>query len=401
MSLPAEYVIEDAVRTTDDLIVYRASHPIHGTVNVYLPDDSLPSELVRAAKRRLYQDGLRMRNLSLLNVPLTAKALEVSQNPNEPYIVTQCAEHDLEEFISNGLTARPKRMFTILSQVLEAIVNLGQVGWAVDRIFARQVKLPQLHTGDISFAVIEGTGRHIDGSKRTAVAAEAKPGDRTTTAGPGTEAPEGKTAYPTVRITGRTDEPRVQQAPALTGTGGHGVDRTAGGEPGAHIEDAQEQSRTRQRNIYLIGKMTYQLLFGRKYHASDEVAGANIAALRRKWRKVLEKALSQDIDCRYDTYEAMLRDVTKALNRNKTAVMASVPFLLLLALIGSYFAYERYHRYQIMTSEAGQAIESFLDIVNKTSDEFPELAKPEPAPSVPDDQAILSPFEKMEAIGDE
>ena len=114
MPLPSEYVIEDAVRSIDDVIVYRANHPIHGTVNVYLPDDTLPPQLARAVKTRLYQNGLQMRNISLLNVPLTAKALEVSQNPNEPYIVTKYAEHDLEEFISNGVTTKPRRMFAIL-----------------------------------------------------------------------------------------------------------------------------------------------------------------------------------------------------------------------------------------------------------------------------------------------
>ena len=111
MSLPSEYVIEDAIRNIDDVIVYRANHPIHGAVSVYLPDDTLPSESARGVRKRLYQNGLQMRNLSLLSVPFVAKALEVSQNPNEPYIVTKYAEHDLEEFISNGVTTKPKRMF--------------------------------------------------------------------------------------------------------------------------------------------------------------------------------------------------------------------------------------------------------------------------------------------------
>ncbi len=59
---------------------------------------------------------------------------------------------------------------------------------------------------------------------------------------------------------------------------------------------------------------------------------------------------------------------------------------------------DKRNRYQIMTSEAGQAIKSFLDIVNKTSDEFPELKKPEPASPAPDDQTILKPFDNIEPI---
>jgi hypothetical protein len=94
----------------------------------------------------------------------------------------------------------------------------------------------------------------------------------------------------------------------------------------------------------------------------------------------------------------MLRDVRRALNRNKRVAVASIPFLLLLAVIGSYFAYERYRRHKIMTSEAGQAIKSFLDIVNKTNDEFPTLEKPKPEPPKPDEQTILEPFDKIEPI---
>jgi hypothetical protein len=91
----------------------------------------------------------------------------------------------------------------------------------------------------------------------------------------------------------------------------------------------------------------------------------------------------------------MLQDIRGASNRNKRVAIASIPFLLILALIGSYFAYQRYHQYKIMTSEAGQSIESFLDIVNETKDEVPELRKPQPIPATPDENTILKPFEKI------
>jgi hypothetical protein len=54
-----------------------------------------------------------------------------------------------------------------------------------------------------------------------------------------------------------------------------------------------------------------------------------------------------------------------------------------------------------MTSEAGQAIESFLNIVNKADDEFPELEKPKLVNSEPDDKTILKPFNRIQTIPEE
>ncbi|MHC4478951.1 MAG: hypothetical protein ACYTEL_25265 [Planctomycetota bacterium] len=386
MSLPSEYVIEDVVGGADDVIVYRANHPIHDTVCVYLPDDALPPPAATTAKRRLYQNGLQMRNLSMLDVPLVTKALEVSQNPNEPYIVTQHTKHDLEECISNGVTTKPKRMFAILSQVLEAIIDLAAAGWVVDRIHPRQVKLPQLNTGDISFNVVEGT-QYSDLNQEAARAPD-DTGNAVATAAPPEKDKANEPQTPTVGIT-----KKIEQISTPEGIG-HGpiLDQAD------HAEGTQEQLRTVQRNIYILGDVTYQLLFGRKYHSSDQVAAANIKKLPRRWRKTLSQALSQDLACRYETYDAMLVDVRKALNRNKRLAVASVPFLLVLAFIGSYFAYERYHRHQIMTSPASQVIERFLDIVNKTDDRLDELPRPELAGPAPNDHAILEPFDQIGSV---
>lgn len=397
MSLPSEYVIEDVVRSIDDVIVYRADHPIHGTVNVYQPDNTLPSELARAVKKRLYQKGLQMRNLSLLNVPFTAKALEVSQNPNEPYVVTKYVKYDLEELISNGVTIKPKRMFTILSQVLDTTVNLAANGWVIGHVHPRQVKLPELLTGDISFTVIEGAEQQTDAAEVTAAAADDNFGDTVT---PQADAKEDRTPATTVRITQKIDETQTPGDMAAR-TAAHDVDRTVTLDEKARLKNAQKQLRTRRRNIYRLGNITYQLLFGRKYVSSDKLAVASIKKLGRRWRGILEKALSQNIDRRYDTYETMLRNVKRALNRNKRAAVASLPFLLLLVLIGSYFAYERYHRHKIMTSPAWQAIKSLLDIVSKTDSEFPELEKPAPPSPTPDDKTILKPFDEIESAGED
>ncbi|MHC4616843.1 MAG: serine/threonine-protein kinase [Planctomycetota bacterium] len=399
MALPGEYVIEDAVRSIDDVIVYRANHPIHGVVNVYQPDYTLPAAVIRVVRQRLYQKGLRMRNLSLLNVPFVTKALEVSQNPNEPYVVTKYAKHDLEDLISNGVIIKPKRLFTILSQVLDAILNLAANGWVMERIHPRQIKLPEINTGNVSFTIIEGTEQQLDAAEATATQVDKTPGSEAVTA-PFQEKSEGYSALvPTVRITQGIEETQTQEGTASISVpqGREGED-TVTLETDTTVSSAQRQARIRQRNIYLFGSITYQLLFGRTYQSNDKPAAMNIKRLGRRWRKVLEKALNEDVKQRYDTYEKMRRDVKRSLDRNKRLALASVPFLLLLALIGSYFAYEQYRRHKIMTSEAGQAIKSFLEIVNKTNDDFPELGEPKETPPPVDEQSILSPFDKVEPI---
>lgn len=400
MPLPSEYVIEDALRSIDDVIVYRADHPIHSTVNVYLPDKTLPPGLARVVKTRLYQNGLQMRNLSLLNVPLVTKALEVSQNPNDPYIVTKYTEHDLEELISNGVTIRPKRMFEILGQMLNAIMNLAAAGWLIGRIHPRQVKLSQLRTGDVSFNVIESAEQQVGVTEATTgKAGELR--DAADTVTTERDAEEDRVLGPTVRITQGIDETQTPRQTSPIPTARQDVEDTALLDANGRGADTQRQLRVMQRNIYILGNITYQLLFGRKYHSSDKVALTNIGKLGRRWRKTLEKALSQNTDHRYDTYEMMLKDVRKALNRNRQMAIASIPFLLVLALIGGYFAYRQYRRHKIMTSPAGQAIESFLEIVDETEDDFPELKKPEPAAPAPDDRTILKPFDEVEAVGED
>ena len=54
-----------------------------------------------------------------------------------------------------------------------------------------------------------------------------------------------------------------------------------------------------------------------------------------------------------------------------------------------------------MTSEAGQAIESFLNIVNKTGSEFAPPLEPLPGPAEPNDDDILKPFEEITTLGEE
>jgi hypothetical protein len=381
MPVPSEYVTEEAVRSIDDIIVYRAEHPIHGTVNIYLPDDTLTPEAVAAVKQRLFHNGLQMRNISMLDIRFVTKALEVSQNPNEPYIVTKYAKHDLEELISNGVIIRPKRMFAILAQALKAMVNLAGNGIVVDRIHPRQVKLADSNSSDISFTLVENVERQIATFRPTSPTIVDEQSEAITE-------PEAITAEPTEAT---TPPPSAEIDTKRTVTFA---------EDGV-TKGTQKELRAIRRNIYLLGSVAYRLLFGRRYQSSDKVASVNIRKLAGRWRRVMTKSLGGDIELRYNKYEGMLKDVNKALDRNKRVAVASVPFLVLLVIVGSYFAYQRYHRYKIMTSEAWQAIKGFLEIVNETKDEVPELEKPAPASQLPDEEAILKPFDEIKPIGDE
>ena len=100
----------------------------------------------------------------------------------------------------------------------------------------------------------------------------------------------------------------------------------------------------------------------------------------------------------YETYEAMLADVTRGLTRNKRMVMAAIPFVLTAMTIAGYFGYQKYQQHRIMTSEGGQAIKSFLEVVNKTDDEIVPVKKPQADKDAePDEEEILKPFEEIES----
>ncbi|MCP4614388.1 MAG: hypothetical protein GY845_37370 [Planctomycetes bacterium] len=388
MSLPIEFLIENAIGSIGDVIVYRAEHPIHGTVSVYRLDDNLPSDLVNEAKKRLYQTGLQVRDMSIQNLRFVTKALEVSQNPNEPYVVTEYRKYDAEELINNGVTLKPKRVFLILSQVLEAITNLEVNNWSIDRIHARQIKLSQLHTGDISFSIIEKLEDTISAG---GIGDDSRPEEQKNAL-----SPEDPTR--TVAVTGKMDVTQESQEENNFNEEHADVDATSTLDKDTSSENTLKESRTIQRNIHILGDLAFQLLFGRKYVSGDKLSAANIRELGRRWRKVLEGSLSEDAAGRYETYEKMLSDIRKASNRNKRVAIASVPFLIVMAVIVGYFSYERYREHKIMTSEAGQAIKNFLDIVNETKDEFPELTKPEVEPNKPDEQTILSSFDNIKPV---
>ena len=198
-----------------------------------------------------------------------------------------------------------------------------------------------------------------------------------------------------------SDLPHVAllEDPATYVNGKHAdIDATSTLDKNTSAENALKESRMVKRNIHILGNLAFQLLYGRKYVSSDKLSVANIKELGRRWRKVLERAISEDAAGRYDTYEKMLSDIRNASNRNKRVAIASVPFLIVLAVIAGYFSYERYREHKIMTSEAGQAIKNFLDIVNETQDEFPELPKPEVEPNKPDEQTILSSFDNIKPV---
>jgi serine/threonine protein kinase len=391
MAIPDEYKIEEVVRKTENMMVCRADHPIHGTVIIYMPDDVLPSEAAATVKRHLYQSGIQMRSISQLYLPFVTRTLEVSQNPNEPYIITEYSKYNLEKWINEGVRLKSKRIYQIFSKVLQAIMSLSENGWQTDRLNPYQIKLSDIHEGDVTITALLSTGFQPTVTGTIPISKEGRLSD---TVALKTEKDSASVFPPTQTLKDNTIEKTQTLKNGITIDQSH-----AGIEPTVTLpQDAalagEKELRLVQRNIYILGGMVYQLLFGEKYHLSDSNAIVNIRKLSAKWRTVLDKALSPSIEERYESYESMLRDIERALSRNKRIAIAIAPLVVLLLIAGGLFGYRQYHRHQIMTSEAGQAIKNFLDIVDKTESDFPE---PSSASQEPNDDSILKPFDEIAA----
>jgi serine/threonine protein kinase len=378
MAIPDEYKIEEVVRKTENMMICRADHPIHGKVFIYVPDDALHPEVAAIVKRHLYQSGIQMRGISQLYLPFVTKTLEVSQNPNEPYIITEYSKYDLEKLINEDVRLKPKRIYQIFSKVLQAIMGLSENGWQTDNLNPYQIKLSGINQGDVTVTALLSTGL------------------QPIVPGPA-PAPEVERAGETVTLKDDAAEKTQTLKKGVT------IDQSRSGmEPTATMpQDAvlagEKELRLVQRNIYILGGLAYQLLFGKKYHLSDSNAVVNIRKLSAKWRAVLEKALSPSLEERYESYESMLRDIERALSRNKRIAISITPLVVLLLMAGGLFGYRQHHRHQIMTSEAGQAIKNFLEIVDKTESNFPE---PSSASQEPNDDSILRPFDEIATTPD-
>ncbi len=392
MAIPDEYKIEEVVRKTDNMMVCRANHPIHGTVIIYMPDDALPSETAVTVKRYLYQSGIQMRSISQLYLPFVTVTLEVSQNPNEPYIITKYSKYDLEKLINEEVRLKPKRIYQMFSQVLQAIESLLENGWQIDRLNPYQIKLSDIHDGDVTFTALPSAGFQTTATRTIPTAKEGRLSDTATLK---TKKDSASVFPPTQTL---KDNP-LEKTQTLKNGATINLSRS-GIEPTMTLPQndtlaAEKKLRLIQRNIYILGGLAYQLLFGEKYHLSDSNAIVNIRKLSAKWRTVLDKALSPSLEDRYELYESMLRDIERALSRNKRIAIAIAPLIVLLLIVGGYLGYRQYHRYQIMTSEAGQAIKNFLSIVNKTNSEFPDPYKLSEAFHEPNDDTILRPFDEV------
>jgi len=379
MAIPNEYTIEGVVRKINNMVVYRADHPIHGTVIIYMPDDAIPPEAFAIVKRDLYKSGVQMRCISQLCLPFVTKTLEVSQNPNEPYIITEYSKYDLEKLINEGVKLKPKRIYQIFLQVLEAIMSLSENGWQTDRLEPYQIQLSNIHEGDVTITALLSTG--FEESKLT------------DTMIPETEEDSASVFPPTQTLKDNTIENTQTLKNDITIDQSHAdIDQTLTLQQDSNLAGEKERTLI-QRNIYILGSLAYQLLFGEKYHLSDSNAVVNISKLSAKWRAVLDKALSPSLEDRYESYEAMLCDISRALSRNKRIAITIAPLIVLLLIAGGVLGYKQYHRHKIMSSEAGQAIKNFLDIVNKTNSEFPTPYKLSEHES--NDDTILRPFDEI------
>jgi len=389
MAVPDEYKFEEIIRKSDYLVIHRANHPIHGKVTIYMPDDTVPSDIAVTVKRYLYQNGIRMRSISQLQIPFITRTLEVSQNPNEPYIVTDYKKHDLQELINNRTTLKSKRVFQILAQTLQAIMSLAVEGWQTDHLQASQIRLSDIYQGSVAFTAFQGTTSQAN-IKNTAADSVEKDQTEVVTIErkdePGFAGAEDAKTQETI-ATGK--EQRPAKTPTVTESGS-----------GSTILPEKEL-RLIQRNIYILGDIAYRLLFGSEYRLSDNTAAVNIQKLSSRWRKIVNKALSPSLEERYESSEAMLSDINKALSRNKRIAIGVAPVFVLLLAVGVLFGYNQYSRHKIMTSEAGQAIENFLSIVNRTNSEFGPPLEPPSGPAEPNDDAILKPFEGLTTLGEE
>ena len=397
MAIPDEYKIEGLVHKAGNITAYQAYHPIHGTVVIYTVDDTLPAERGSAAKKRLYQGGVQLRSISQLDLPFVTKVLEVSQNPNEPYIITEYTKYNLQEIIDDGVKLKPERIYHISSKVLNAIINLRENGWQVDRLSPYQIKLNGINQGDVSFTIIGGSSFQTTVTKTISISTRGK---ITNTITLKTEKSPDTVIAPTQTLKDSTlEETQTLKSTTTPSQLPLGIEPTITLPRGDRTLEGEKDVRLIQRNIYLLGEIAYQLLFGRKYHRSDNDAVANIRQLSSKWRTILNKALSPSLNVRYNSYEAMLRDVNKSLTKNKRIAISVIPLIALTLIAGLYFGINKYIEYKetkkIMSSEAGQAIESFLNIIYKTNDDFPKLK--EPSLSQKNDDAILKPFDDITA----
>jgi serine/threonine protein kinase len=392
MAIPHEYTIGKLLDKTGNITVYQACHPIHGTVVVYIPNDALPPETATAVKKTLYHSGIQMRNISQLDLPFVTRALEVSQNPNEPYIITEYVKYNLQNAINDCVKLKPKRAYRILSQILSAIVYLAENGWQIDSLEPYQIKLYDMHQGNITFTTIGSGGLRTSGTRTIPVST----GKLSSTITLKTEKDSVTIFPPTQTLKDST----IEKTQTLKNNFTEGQSRSRGIEPtvtllqGDTASEGEKELRLTQRNIYLLGDIAYQLLFGKKYHRSDKAAAVNIHKLGSKWRIILDKALNPSLDIRYNSYEVMLYEVNRVITRNKRIAVGVAPLMILGLIAGVYFGINKYIEYkktqEIMASKPGQAVKFFLDIINKTDSNFP----PPPEPSSSDD-VILKPFDEI------
>jgi serine/threonine protein kinase len=389
MAIPEEYVFEEITYKVDNVVIHRARHPIHGKVYIYMPDDTLPPETAITVKRHLYQNGIRMRNISQLQLPFVTRTLEVSQNPNEPYIIIEYTRYNLQGLINDGTRLKPKRVFQVFSQILEAVTSLGAEGWQTGHLHPSQIQLRDIHEGDATFTPLEDSGSETNIQNAITDSVEETPTHTVTLKKTDWKVSAQKGEAGTAEDVGTSKRQRAPKLPTATVSQDRGT------------ELLERELRSIQRNIYILGDIAYQLLFGSEYRLSDNTAAINIQKLSSRWRKIVNKALSPSLEERYETYEAMLSDINKALSRNKRIAIGVAPVFVLLLVAGVLLGYNQYHRHKIMTSEAGQAIENFLNIVDKTSSEFGQPLEPLPSPIEPNDDDILKPFEEITTLTEE
>ncbi len=399
MAIPEEYKLLEVVSKSGNISTCKASHPIHGTVAIYRPEEDISNEDSVRAKRFLYRCSTQIRSISLLNLPFVIDALEVSQNPNDPYIVTRFIKHDLEELANDGITLKPKRTFQIISQLLQAISSLSENGWQIDRLDLSQIKFDDYYNDDVILAPIGNSGLGPNVTKTLLSTTNKQSVSKTITQETQNDSEYSKTLTcndtfdPTITIDDNIDATVTLQEPNTFSKQSTGYDSTVTMEQTGKSSSSNKVLRADQRNIYTLGNVAFQLLLGEKYRANDSAASAMINKVGTRWRKVLKKALDKDISCRYQSFDEMLCDIQKALLRNKKIGIAAIPVLIAAMVIAGFFGYKQYKRHIIMASDTATAVENLIDIFDKEPDTTSTGKQKATGQS---DDEILQPFEELE-----
>jgi hypothetical protein len=366
MALPANYTVEAAVGNLGKIAIYRASHPIHGTVAVYKPAEQLRHEQLTQVRQLLYQHSLWLRDISERDISGIAKALEVSQNPDDPYIVTAWWENDLATFLDTAPKLKRSAATKLFAGICKAVSIAEVNGFSLGQLQASSIKLEGVNPVLLTVGVLSD----LASSSRGTLSIASQPG---MTDGSVTQ---------TLKTGISKDKPGSTQAPTVTIREGGTVT----------LPNHQETTEVVHMNLYTLGTILYQLLFREKYYSADARVAGRIKGLPKRWRVITSRLINMSGESYYSSYDTLLLDVRKALARNKRVVLGFTPVFVLLLVLMAWWGHNWYSNYQIRTSNAAEALKQFMNLA-ASSTSLPEVPRVRDVNVIDNDAQILKTFE--------